>query len=174
VVSERSWTGYTHYLRICQTFYCLTVLWISPVNTFGDGFMTERVPLGQAARLVASPRQEALLICEGDRIQVTLRTSFRAGPQKLAWVIPVPHPPESVEQASDAIFTNLDDATLPSFEIQTVTRRGIFGCGGAARVEQQQIGQIAVTKSGQAGIYDYTILRAGDASELRERMNEHC
>lgn len=146
---------------------------MKPSGALADGVMVERKTLGNAVQMVTSPRQEALLIREGDKIQITLRTSFRAGPQKLAWVIPIPHEPESIHEADDRIFTNLETFTTPRFEMESMSRRHTFGCSGGNSVSRESIGRVAVMKTGQAGIYDYTVLTATGATALTRWLNDH-
>ena len=55
----------------------------------GDGVMMPK-KIGRSTQMVASPKQEALLVTDGEMVKVILRTHFRAGPEELAWVVPVP------------------------------------------------------------------------------------
>ena len=89
------------------------------------------VSVGQSEQIVASPRQEALLVRTDGQVQVTLRTYFRAGPRELAWVIPVPHAPTKVEKADDAVFRDLDECSRPRFfqYVHGGGPSGGMGCG---------------------------------------------
>jgi hypothetical protein len=135
-----------------------------------DGVMVERTPLGHAAKMVASPRQEALLIRDGDRIRVTLRTSFRGGPKELAWIVPVPQKPEGIGEADDALFAELENMTAPRFE-QVVRVEGHIGC--SANRSSQPIGRVVVAETGRAGIYDYTVLAATGTTALGHWLREN-
>jgi hypothetical protein len=142
-------------------------------GALADGIMVERIQLGKAAQMVASPRQEALLIRDGDEIQVTLRTSFRAGPKELAWVVPVPHKPDSVQKADDGIFAKLEAVTAPRFE-QFVVKRGFtIGCSAGGSMSSELVGRVAVTETGKAGIYDYTVLTATGTTALSQWLSDH-
>jgi hypothetical protein len=160
---------------VCQiAIACLATSCLGQPRALADGVMIERIPLGRAAQMVASPRQEALLVREGDKVQVTLRTSFRAGPQELAWVVPVPHEPESVQQADDAVFTKLEALTTPRFERRSVSRHHVFGCSAGDRTSRESIiGRVAVAETGQAGMYDYTVLTATGTSVLGQWLTDH-
>jgi hypothetical protein len=143
-------------------------------DAFADGGMFERTTLGKATKLVASPRQEALLILDGDRIEVTLRTSFREGPTELAWVIPIPKKPEDIREADNSVFTKLETMTAPTFE-KTVHIQGIIGigCGASDKSSSELIGRVAVTETGKAGIYEYTVLTATETTALTHWLSEH-
>ena len=142
------------------------------VVAWADGMILRReraTEVGRAGVTVTSPRQEALLICTGDTIQVTLRTSFRAGRTDVAWIIPVPHPPDRVEEADDAVFARLDDLTAPRF--YSVTPAISIGCERNPHCPQE-IGRIVVAQTGKAGIYDYTMTATG-VEALLNWLKEH-
>jgi len=138
-----------------------------------DGIMVERTPLRRAAKMVASPRQEALLIRDGDKIQVTLRTSFREGPKELAWIVPVPKKPEGIGKADDKLFTKLEELTAPRFEKWVVERGSSIGCSAGVKSSSQPLGRVVIAESGKAGIYDYTVLMATGTTALTQWLTEH-
>ena len=138
-----------------------------------DGIMVERTPLGRAAKMVASPRQEALLIRDRDTIQVTLRTSFREGPKELAWIVPVPKKPEGIGKADDKLFTKLEELTAPRFEKWVVEKGTSFGCGANVKSSSQPLGRVVIAETGKAGIYDYTVLMATGTTALTQWLTEH-
>lgn len=169
---RRCYAGVRRVVRQIALF-CLAAICLGHSSALADGVMIERIQLGKAAQMVASPRQEALLVRDGDTIQVTLRTSFRAGPEELAWVVPVPREPESVRQADDAVFTKLEALTTPRFEKRVVSRHHGFGCSADESTSRESIGRVAVTETGQAGMYDYTVLTATGTTALREWLTDH-
>ena len=164
-------------MRLLATWFGLGWLLIcSPV--FADGLFFRpnfplNVPVGQSEQIVASPRQEALLVRTDGQVQVTLRTCFRAGPRDLAWVIPVPHAPTKVEKADDAVFRDLDECSRPRF-FQIVNHGapsggmgcGCGGAGGPMSSESVPTGSIRIEGAGAAGIFDYTVLSADNTGVL--------
>jgi hypothetical protein len=152
---------------VAMTFF-VVVASLPCTAAFADGVMIRHV--GGAGKMVASPRQEALLVCVDGKIDVTLRTSFRADPTELAWIIPVPRPPDSVQEADDKVFAELEQCTVPLF--REVKRGSAIGCG-RAQDSSQEIGRITVTKTGKAGIYDYTVLTATGTQVLAKWLNDH-
>ena len=124
-------------------------------------------------KMVPSPRQEALLIRDGNRIQVTLRTSFREGPKELAWIVPIPSKPEGIERADDAIFAKLEALTAPTFAQEEFVGSG--GCNAGVKSASQTIrtGRVKVVETGKAGIYDYTVLTATGTIALGQWLHEH-
>jgi hypothetical protein len=164
-------------MRLLATWFGLGWLLIcSPV--FADGLFFRpnfplNVPVGQSEQIVASPRQEALLVRTDGQVQVTLRTYFRAGPRDLAWVIPVPHAPTKVEKADDAVFRDLDECSRPRF-FQIVNHGapsggmgcGCGGAGGPMSSESVPAGSIRIEGAGAAGIFDYTVLSADNTGVL--------
>lgn len=159
--------------RSLGTFLLTALIAVPCSSACADGMMlrkrTERVA-GQAETMVASPRQEALLICIDDTIQVTLRTSFRAGPTDVAWIIPVPNPPDRVEEADDAVFEHLENLTAPRF--YAVTPEISLGCGRNPG-SSQETGRIVVAATGKAGIFDYTVVTAPGTKVLVDWLSEH-
>ena len=139
----------------------------------GDGMMTPKiVKLGKASALVASPKQEVLLIKDGNTVQVTLRTHFRAGPEELAWIIPVPSKPSNIVKGEDALFKQLDSAAAPHFWYRESGGGGFsLGCPAAAKKEANM--RVVVEETGTAGIFDYTVLQATAVDALTKWLKEH-
>lgn len=153
----------------------LAVLASGTAHALADGFFAPKIAAMRTSRaesIVASPKQEALIVCDADRIEVTLRTHFLAGPEELAWVVPVPKRPEKVEQADDAIFDLLQKETAPEFLVMQRSRGFGFGCGGSVQ-QTGSTGRVTVLESGQAGIFDYTVLGATGADALAEWLDAH-
>ena len=148
-----------------------------PAMAWADGFMTAK-PTGpvtvqtQSKQMVASPRQEALLIFDGSTVRIVLRTYFRAGPKELAWIIPVPQAPTDVQAADKNVFDRLEQQTAPRFS--WVERRakstGTFGdmaVGGTEGVGEDILERgVFVEAAGTAGIFEWTVLGATDADKL--------
>lgn len=128
--------------------------------------------LGQAVSMVESPKQEALLIFDktAGEVTVSLRTHFHSGPTDLAWVIPVPAVPEDIREGDQAIFEKLEADTSPEFWVRM--SGGLkFGCsGGESRRVQQSV---LVIDAGTAGIFDYVVLNASEATALEDWLNDN-
>ena len=124
-----------------------------------DGMFAPRVRYEQTTvgKAVASDRQEAILVLDGESVQVTLRTRFEAGTKELAWIVPVPSKPEFVKEGDELMFQVLEELTTPVFTRQVAQQRSGLGCGSGATTET--VGRLAVCETGRAGIFDYTVLR---------------
>jgi hypothetical protein len=136
----------------------------------GDGMMAGREEeLGRSGRLVASPKQEAILVVDGNTVHVTLRTHFR-GAEEVAWVVPVPARPTDIKPGDDAIFAILEEETAPRF-YRIGVRPGLhLGCvcaGAAAALWDGEMSpSVRLEEIGTAGIFDYAVLSSRDANEL--------
>ena len=132
--------------------------------------------LGRAGRIVSSPKQEAVLILDGNAVQVILRTHFRQGPEELAWVVPVPSRPTNIKPAEDSLFTLLEEGTAPRFYSSAVSGESGIGCG-CDNMRLQEGGSWAhavhVEEVGTAGMFDYTVLSSTDANELGRWLREN-
>ncbi len=148
----------------------LTLMLCSVRPLLGDGgFFIE--DLGRSESLVASPRQEALLVSDGQTVQVALRTHFRAGPSGLAWLVPVPAKPTAVTPGREDLFRSLNELTAPQF--YRVGSRGLHcGCGQAMSIESSPP-LVVVESHGSAGIFDYTVLSARNPGALIGWLNDH-
>lgn len=120
--------------------------------------------VGKAKSVAASPKQEAVLIRDGQVIEVTLRTHYRSGPGELAWVVPVPAKPDSVEKADDKVFRVLESQTTPRFTL--LQPKSGCGIGCSAGDSSEITGQVVVAATGRAGIFDYTVLAATGVESL--------
>lgn len=149
---------------------------LAPAAAWADGFMSPRIVelgIGRSAKMVASPRQEAVLATDGQSVQVILRTHFRAGPEELAWVVPVPAKPTNIDKCDERIFTVLDEGTAPRFR-RFVGGGGGFGCGCGAAAGSADLGPaVVVEETGTAGIFQYVVLSAKRADELTKWLNKN-
>lgn len=131
----------------------------------GDGAFFPTRELGQSGQVVASPKQEAILLFDGETVQVVLRTHFRAGPQELAWIVPVPAPPTDVASLGDELFEQLHQATAPRFYKTERGRKLPFTC--AAGRGQAPAGEgVTVEAAGTAGVFEWTALGTADTAAL--------
>ena len=159
-------------LRSCAWLLCLLAL---PCGAWADGVMMPKIEeLGAATKMVASPKQEAVIATDGQTVEVILRTHFRRGPAELAWVVPVPAKPEKVEPCDDEVFTVLERETAPRFLRFSGSDWPGLHCGcGAAYVGDQMAPSVVVEQQGTAGIFKYVVLSATDPRELTRWLDEH-
>lgn len=143
-------------------------------HCLADGVMMVRHEVGQSQAMIHSPRQEALLVTDGQHIRVVLRTYFRSDAKDVAWVVPVPASPQNIEPADEALFAQLDQRTAPRFYHYEHGSGGL-SCGCAATAGRAPLVQpaVRVERTGSAGVYDYAVLFAKDAEPLVQWLNEH-
>ena len=135
-----------------------------------DGAMFRR-HMGESGPMVSSPRQEAVLAMDGQRVHVILRTHFERGPREVVWVVPVPARPTGIRAEDDGLFEELERETAPRFVIRRPAKTG-FACSSAPEHGGMALeSAVKVLETGSAGMYDYAVLSARDASELREWLN---
>ena len=118
-------------------------------SALADGVMISRVELGKAADVVSSPKQEAVLIPDGETVTVILRTHFERGPGEVAWLVPVPNEPTHIAQRSDDIFAELDAATTPRFYTESYHGIHGFGCSVAGPIREPLAPGVRHEASGQ-------------------------
>ncbi len=80
------------------------------------GFFCQLVPINQAAEQIVF-RQD------GNQVTAMVQIQFQGDPSDFSWVVPVPSTPQ-YELGSNTIFTDLESATRPQFNLQ---QEG-FGC----------------------------------------------
>jgi hypothetical protein len=139
--------------------------------------MARTEELGRGGRMVASPKQEAVLIVDGNTVRVILRTHFRGGPEELAWVVPVPARPTDIKPGDDSLFTILEEDTAPRF-VRLLPSEGTgmgCGCGGMAQNRGGETLEppVRVVETGKAGIFDYAVLSSRDANELGRWLQDN-
>ncbi len=159
---------------------CISSILFGATDASADGCMMPRMPrkVGESTNMVASPKQEAILATDGKMVQVVLRTHFRAGPEELAWIVPVPSKPIKIEKCSDEIFSVLESETAPKFYRKPDKGGGGFGCGCAnyssmMPANMAKRSSIVVEQTGTAGIFKYVVLSATKADELTKWLNDN-
>jgi hypothetical protein len=140
-----------------------------------DGFFAPRMEeVGRSGQIVSSPKQEAILIWYGREAKVILRTHFRAGPEELAWVVPVPAMPENIKPGDDLVFDTLERETAPRFYRFVPSEWSGLSCGcWANRGGEEPLPTVVVEQTGTAGIFEYTVLSSRDANELTRWLQGH-
>ena len=74
------------------------------------GFFCQLVPINQAAEQIVF-RQD------GNQVTAMVQIQFQGDPSDFSWVVPVPSTPQ-YELGSNTIFTDLESATRPQFNLQ--------------------------------------------------------
>ncbi|MFW6132621.1 MAG: DUF2330 domain-containing protein [Planctomycetota bacterium] len=140
----------------------------------GDGCFINRIE--QADDLVASPKQEAVLLTDGRAVTVVLRTHFHRGPEELAWIVPVPAKPRDVTEADEELFRMLDAETVPRF-LQPGRKGGGLHCGCALSPNMGQDlrsdAPVTVEATGTAGVFEYVVLSARKPKALHVWLDAH-
>lgn len=149
----------------------LWLAWRTPAAR-ADGVMARRMELGSAETLVASPKQEALLIIDGERVTVVLRTHFARGPDEVAWIVPVPGKPEAIGAREDDLFHKLHQETTPRFYDHRM-HRGKLGFGCSSAVLQEPIPGVVHEQTGTAGVFQYDVLSASGVTALTDWLKKH-
>jgi hypothetical protein len=120
---------------------------------------------------VEMPAQKAILVYDeqSQREDLILSVELRGGPEA-AWVVPVPSLPE-VETASPEWFEQLSDMTKPIVEYRTET---IYReAGGEIGVTVGEEVVVEVISREEVGVYDVSILAAGEPGALVNWLNEN-
>lgn len=170
--------------QLLSTLVLLTLL-VLPRLVHADGMMAPKIEIralpGVTPR-VSSPKQEALIVCTPSTttaqqtIDVVLRTHFSRGPEALAWVVPVSAKPIHVGTAPAKILDDLATATAPRFYEIIVRPQMKFPIGCSASTADEltlPLPSVTVHASGQAGVYDYSVLTAADAGTLSRWLSDH-
>ena len=157
--------AFRHVLRCLAPFLCTVVgVALQSPRACADGVMFTTV--GRSVTMVASPRQRSAAGLRRRQIQVTLRTSFRAGTNGRGWVIPVPRRPEHVAEADVNLFGRLEELTAPQFFVEK--KRAVSTSVVGVPAYLRAVGRVVVAEIGKAGIFDYTVLTATGTTALRE------
>ncbi len=147
----------------------LAILVLTAATARADGVMAPLyIEHGNAAGpMLESPRQEAALITDGNKVRVVLRTHVRTDSREVAWLVPVPARPVDVQPGDPNLLPLLDAITAPKFyEVQRSSQWLKCGCGAGAQGNVVRDSTVTVHESGVAGIFAYTTLSAGKTDDL--------
>ncbi|MBU0975162.1 DUF2330 domain-containing protein, partial [Patescibacteria group bacterium] len=126
---------------------------------------------------VYETQQKALIIYQDGREDLVISISFAGNASDFGWVIPLPSKPE-VSKVDSSIFRKLAEFTEPKENILEKLRGDnnyyspvMYSDVTGAALEEKSTVQVIEQKS--IGIYDYTILTAEVADDLKDWMNEN-
>jgi hypothetical protein len=127
---------------------------------------------------VSQPAQKAFLNWEPDRQResFTVQPKFAGNARDFGMVIPTPTQPKLDEMPRDffkelAVFTILEP--MPLNKYKNVTRQLYFGAAGLSADEVQDRKRVVILEEGVVGSLDYKIIKAGDAKDLYQWLDEH-
>jgi hypothetical protein len=142
-----------------------------PQPAGADGIAIEVVDSRDHEHDVEMPAQKAILVYDeqSQREDLILSVELRGGPEA-AWVVPVPSLPE-VETASPEWFEQLSYMTKPIVEYRTETIYREAGGEIVVTVGEEVV--VEVISREEVGVYDVSILAAGEPGALVNWLNEN-
>jgi len=158
-----------HWFRLLLGTGVAVAVWIvcAPRVAHADGIP---LPYGRGFD-IQMPDQKAIIVydAEAGREDLVLSIQLLGTSPEAAWVVPVPSVPE-VKAASPEWFVQLSDLTQPEIVTQTVLFPGLGAPMGA---QEGPSDRVELLGREQVGIYDVSILAAGDSGALLDWLNEH-
>jgi len=141
----------------------------------GGMFCDAIAPVDQSAERI-------IFSFDGAYLDTEVQISYSGQDDDFAWVVPVPAEPELFE-SNDAIFTQLANATIPSFTLLSDFTGGPIGCGGMSdQSVSGDSGMAAPREDGGAGVsvvstetvgpYDTVVLQATDGDVLVQWLQD--
>ncbi len=119
--------------------------------------------IGKGGRDISEPEQKAVIFYHEGMEELVLSVRYDGASQDLAWLVPTPEPP-LIEEADIALFQVMS----------TLTPASAYG-EEKGRGWNSQLGMesgVDVLDEMTVGAFDLTVLRAGDAGELRAWLEE--
>jgi len=113
--------------------------------------------------------QKAVVWYENGVETLILSTTFNGKAQNFGWLIPTPTKPE-VDQASDELFTALDDLTRPKYQPEPLP---LLGAPPGGFEEKAVPAAPTIIETKKVDIYDITVLKATDKEGLVEWLNKN-
>lgn len=95
----------------------VAVLAARPALACGGTFC-DQAPPGQPPMPVDQTGENVLFVMSGGYVEAHIQIQYQGDPAKFAWVIPIPKAPE-LFVGSQQLFTNLLNATVPTFQLTT-------------------------------------------------------
>ncbi len=152
------------------------LLFAAPAWACGGFFCNLQSPVNQAAERV-------LYVQDGPQITVHIQISYQGPSQNFSWVLPVQSVP-TLKTGSDSIFTVLDAATRPTFNLNYANNDP--NChfpycayamdGGVANDKTQTTspgGGVTVLASENVGPYDTKVIQGDSGADLQKWLSDN-
>jgi uncharacterized protein (TIGR03382 family) len=137
---------------------------LTPAFACGGMFCDSAAPVDQAAERI-------LFAFDGEMLTTEVQIGFEGRDDNFAWVVPVPQEPE-LFVSNDALFTQLANATVPTFRLTSDNRGAVFGCmqdyalSAKGDSADSDSGGVSVVSESTVGPYDTVVLQADDSETL--------
>lgn len=140
-------------------------------------FFSSTVPLVLADGMIIPPpynnlyetAQKAVIWYENNVETLILSTTFQGDAQNFGWLVPTPQKPE-VDQASDELFTALEELTQPKYYPEPLP---LLGAPGLGLEKQNGPAPPTIVETKKVDIYDITVLRATDNQGLIDWLTKN-
>ncbi|MDD5665880.1 MAG: DUF2330 domain-containing protein [Actinomycetota bacterium] len=136
----------------------LAALLLSAVPARADGGL-----FGKGGRDISEPQQKAVIFFHEGTEELVLSVRYEGVSEDFAWLVPTPEPPR-IEEGSISLFEVMSGVTQAPAGHGRNKNQDIEHLGGEGWVE--------VLDEMTVGAFDLTVLRAGDAGELRAWLEE--
>lgn len=160
-------------LAVCALLAMLVAL---PASACGGFFCNTSQPVNQAA-------EHVLYLQNKDSITVHIQIKYQGPSEKFSWVLPLPSVPK-LTPGSDAVFSVLDNATRPFFNLQYLPGDGKCafeqcqyamaggedsggGSGGGTK------GGVTVLQEAKVGPYDSKVIAGSNGAELQKWLTDN-
>ncbi len=136
----------------------------------GGMFCDAIQPVDQAAERI-------IFAFDGSSLNTEVQITYQGQDDDFAWVVPVPAEPE-LYTSNDAVFTQLANATVPTFSLTSDSTGGpfSFGCQDYALTDSAKGGMddggVTVVGEETVGPYDTVTLQATDADVLVQWLQD--
>lgn len=128
------------------------------VPAYADGGL-----FGKGGRDISEPEQKAVIFFHNGAEELVLSVRYEGASEDFAWLVPTPEPPR-IEESNISLFqvmSAVTQAPTASVRNQVDSYEHLGGEGWVDVLEEMTV-----------GAFDLTVLRAGDAGELRAWLEE--
>jgi len=114
--------------------------------------------------------QKAVIWYESGTETLILSTTFQGKAENFGWLVPTPFEPQ-ISQASDELFTALDDLTTPKYRTEPLPLLGAPPQG--SEVPKTEDNTPTIIQTTKVGIFDITVLKAKDTDGLTKWLEKN-
>ncbi|MDY6793807.1 MAG: DUF2330 domain-containing protein [Actinomycetota bacterium] len=140
-----------------------TVLIVAGMVLLGAGpALADGGFISKHGRDIYEPEQKGVIFYHEGREELLLSVRYEGAMEEFAWLVPLPEPPQ-VEESDFTVFELMSELAPTDFEgrvMKSVDNLGHYGNG------------VEVIEELTVGAFDLTVLKASQAGELREWLNE--